>query len=160
MVKRAICALALVAFSTGCLGTNGLGGRVKKWNLETTEHRWGREGIHLLLSVVWVHRICAVFDLFIFNSWEFWSGENPINGRRRLVDVPQSEVEKIGFEDLDRAQVELIAENEAKLHLEFRNGDRMGFDVLRDGEDYTVSYQGRVFFTGKVAPAPVMGGLQ
>jgi len=155
-----MCALVLVAFSSGCLGTNGLGGRVKKFNLEATENRWGREGIFLLLNVAWIYRICAVLDLFIFNSVEFWSGENPINGKQPLVDLPQSEVQKIGLEDIERAQVERVAENRAKLHLDFRNGDRMGFDVVRDGDDYTVSYRDRVFFTGKVGQASLAGELQ
>jgi len=151
MVKRAALALALLAVSTGCMGTMGLAGKVKKFNLEATENRWGREGIFFVFQVLPVYRLCAILDLFIFNSIEFWSGENFLNGRRRLVDVPPSEAEKIGFRELDKARVELISQNQAKLHLDFRNGDRMAFDVLREDENYTVSYLGRVFFEGKVA---------
>jgi hypothetical protein len=152
MVKRAVLALALFAVSTGCMGTGGLGGKVKKFNLTAIENRWGREGLFLGLNVLWVYRICTVLDLFIFNSIEFWSGENPINGKPPLVDVPASTVEKMGFHEINTAQVELVSGNQAKLHLDFRNGDRMAFDVLRDGESYTVSYLGRVFFEGRVMP--------
>jgi hypothetical protein len=105
------------------------------------------------LQVLWIYRISTVLDLFIFNSIEFWTGKNPINGKSPLVEVPLSEVEKIGFQELERAQVELVSENEAKLHLDFDNGDRMAFDVLREDETYTVSYQGRTFFEGTIAPA-------
>jgi len=154
-VKRATAALALVSVltataSTGCMGTFGLGDKVKRFNLEATENRWGREGIFFVLNVVWVYRICAVLDLFVFNSIEFWSGENPLNGKKPLVDVPKSVVEQIGFRDLERAQVEYVSENAVKLHLGFQNGDRMTVDVLHDDHDYTVSYLGRVLFQGPV----------
>jgi hypothetical protein len=154
MVKRAVLALALFASLTGCMGTGGLVGKVRKFNLTATEHRWGREGIFLGLNVLWVYRICAVLDLFVFNSIEFWSGTNPLNGKSALVDVPRAAAEKMGFLGIDRAQVERLSDDEAKLHLDFQNGDRMAFDVLREGESYTVSYLGRVFFEGEIGDAP------
>jgi hypothetical protein len=143
-------ALALLAASSGCLGTGGLGGKVKDFNLSATENRWGREGIYFAFQVLPVYRLCLILDLFIFNSIEFWSGRNFLNGKSPMVDLPPAEVDKIGFKDVERAQIELVSENAAKLHLAFHNGDRMGFDVLRDGESYTVSYLGRVFFEGRV----------
>jgi hypothetical protein len=151
-MRRAALALTLIGalVSGGCLGTFGLGGKLKKWNLEATENRWGRESIFFVLQVLPVYRLCAVLDLFIFNSWEFWSGRNPLNGKSPLVDIPMSEVEKIGMRDVERAQVERVSDNAAKLHLDFSNGDRMAFDVLRQDTDYTVSYQGRVFFEGEI----------
>ncbi len=142
------------------MGTSGLSGDLKEINLEVTENRYGREGIFFLLNVIWVYRICTILDLFIFNSIEFWSGTNPLNDKSPLVDAPMSEVQKIGFRDLERAQVELIAENAAKLHLDFRNGDHMTFDVLRHDDDYTVSYLGRVVFVGKVEPAAALEAAQ
>jgi hypothetical protein len=142
--------------STACLGTSGLSGNLKEFNLEVVENRYGRETIFFVLNAVWVYRICTVLDLLIFNSIEFWSGTNPLNGKSPLVDVPVSEAEKIGFHDLERAQVELVAENTAKLHLDFRNGDHMAFDVLRNEGDYTVSYLGRVIFEGKVDAAATL----
>ena len=151
-MKRMIAVCAIALLSTGCLGTNGLNRTVKEWNVEVVENRYAREGVFLVLTVVWVYRICTVLDLFIFNSWEFWTGTNPINGKKALVDVPAAEIEKMGFKDLEGAKVELVSENAAKLHLAFANGDRMGFDVLRSEDSYTVSYMGRVFFTGQVEP--------
>jgi hypothetical protein len=150
MAKRVALALTLLMVSSGCMGTGGLSGKIKKWNLEVTENRWGREGIFFLLNALWIQRLCTVFDLFIFNSIEFWSGENPLNGKSPLVDVPMSEVQRMGFHEIQRAQVERVSENAAKLRLGFANGDRLAFDVLREGGTYSVSYQGRVFFEGSV----------
>lgn len=150
MVKRAILALALFAMATGCMGTQGLGGKVKKFNLTVTENRWGREGVFLALNLLWVYRICTVLDLFIFNSIEFWSGSNPINGSSPLVDVPPAMVQKMALREINKAQVERLSETEAKLYLDFENGDHMSLDVVRDGESYAVSYLGRVLFQGGV----------
>ena len=161
MLRRTSLALALLAVASGsvsggCLGTSALSGKLKKFNLEATENRWGREGIFFALNVLWIQRLCTVFDLFIFNSIEFWSGRNVINGKSPLVDVPASQVEKMGFKDLDRAQVELVSQNDAKLRLGFKNGDHMAFDVHRDQATYTVSYLGRVFFQGNINAAPLL----
>lgn len=153
MLRGVIAALLLVAMTTGCLGRNGLTRKVKKFNLSVTENRWGREGTFLGLQVLWVYRICTVLDLLVFNSIEFWSGENPINGESPIVDLPMSEVEKISFNDVEKARIQRLSSTEAKLYLDFQNGDELTFDVLRTDETYTIGYQGREFFQGQIKDA-------
>ena len=149
-MKRLVIGLAIALMLTGCLGRGAANRNVRKFNLNTIEHRWGRATLFTGLQVIWVYRIATLLDLLIFNSIEFWSGANPINGRSPLVDVPMSEVQKMGFQGLKTAQVERLSETEAKLHLRFENGDQMAFDVIRDDSEYTVSYLDRVFFKGKI----------
>ncbi len=160
-MKRVVlaCALAVSSVSSGCLGTGALNGEVKEFNLGVVENRWAREGLFLGLQVLWVYRICTVLDLFIFNSIEFWSGSNFINGENALVDLPPSMAEKIALEGVERAQVARTSEEAAKLYVDFRNGDHLSFDVLRQGDEYTVSYLGRVFFTGRIEPVESERGL-
>ena len=67
MIKTIAVILALMMLS-GCMGRNGLMGKVIRWNLETAESRWGREGVFLGLWITLVYPICAVLDLLIFNS--------------------------------------------------------------------------------------------
>lgn len=148
MVKKAMIALLLVAMSTGCLGRSALTQKVKKTNLSLTENRNGREAIFLGFQVFWVYRICTILDLLVFNSIEFWSGSNPISGESPLVDIPLSEAQKMGFNEIEKAQIERLTANEAKLHLDFANGDELTFDVIRENENYTVSYRGKEFFKG------------
>ena len=50
-----------------------------------------------------------------------------------------------------------MSENEARLIVDFENGDHMSFDVTRDQDTYTVSYLGRVFFTGHVDESSPIG---
>jgi hypothetical protein len=156
MMKQKLYAFLLAAvagsllLTTGCMGTNAVTQKVRKANLKVVENRWGREGVFLGLNILWVYRICTVADLLVFNSIEFWTGENVINGQSPLVDMPIEEVrEKIGI-DVNMAQIERMNDHEAKLYLGFDNGDHLSFDVLRSDEEYTVSYLGREFYRGEL----------
>ena len=110
-----------------------LNAKVRDFNLEVVQNRYGREAIYLGLNVIWIYRICTVLDLFIFNSIEFWSGTNPINGKNALADIPLSAAQKISLREVDRAQVEWVSENDARLIVDFANGDHMSFDVTGRG---------------------------
>ena len=152
MLPVALTLMVSMLLSTGCLGHMGVTQKVKKGNLSITEHRWGREGIFVGFQVFWVYRVSALLDLVVFNSIEFWSGENPINKKPALASLPPETVEKIFAEsDVNMAQVERINDTEAKMYLTFNNGDEMTFDVVRANDLYTVSYQGREFYTGQIS---------
>ena len=150
MIKKLTYTFLAALTFCGCMGHNGLSGKVLKFNLEASEDRWNREWIFLGLWVTLVYPICGILDLLIFNSIEFWSGENPINGKSPLVDVPMSQVEKMGFNNIDKAQIERVSSTEAKLHLDFENGDEITFDVHRTDLTYVVSYRGVEFYTGTI----------
>ena len=152
MWKRVILAGLFASGSVGCLGTNGLSGQAREMNLKAVENRWAREGLYAGLQVLWVYRICTVLDLFLFNPIEFWSGTNPLNGKSALAEIPPSQIEKLGFKEVDRATVEFVTENQSKLHLDFKNGDRMALDVVRRDQQYSISYLGRVLFRGSMEP--------
>jgi hypothetical protein len=150
MMMRSIACLLLAFSLTGCMGHNGLTAKALKFNLTTTEDRWAREFMFVGMFVVLIYPICTILDLFIFNSIEFWSGENPINGKSPLVDIPMSEVHKMGMTQVVRAQVERVDEKLALLHLDFSDGDKVTFDVVRDDFTYTVSYLGVEYYHGKL----------
>lgn len=149
-MKKTIVLILTISLLMGGMGTGAVNGKVKEFNLKAVENRWGREGTFLALSVLWVYGVCEVLDLFIFNSIEFWSGSNFINGKNALVDIPMDQVMLMGFEDISNAQIERVCENKAKLHVDFENGDKMTFDVLRDQNAYTLSYLGKEVYKGEV----------
>jgi hypothetical protein len=39
-----------------------------------------------------VYGITSAVDLFVVNSIEFWTGQNPITGERALVDTPKRSI--------------------------------------------------------------------
>ena len=156
MLPVALTMTVSMLLSTGCIGHMGVTQKVKKGNLSLTEHRWGREGIFVGFQVFWVYRISALLDLVVFNSIEFWSGENPITKKPALASLPPEAIEKIFAEqDIDMAQIQRINDTEAKMYLAFNNGDKMTFDVVRTDDTYTVSYLGREFYTGQITETSI-----
>lgn len=153
MKRRAWVLLAAMATS-GCLGTSALSEKVKKFNLSATENRYGRAAIFLGLQVLYVSRICTALDLLFFNSVEFWTGKNPISGKRALVELPVADAARLGGSSVERAQVEWKAQDRALLLVELTSGERCSLDLVREGDHYSVSYLGRELYRGRIgAPA-------
>ena len=150
MIRRTLAVLLVATSLTGCLGHNALSRKVLRWNLTAAEGRWTREALFVGLWIIPVYLITYLVDFLVINSWEFWAGENPINGRKAVVDIPKAEFEKLGFDAIDVAWVERIDERHANLHVEFENGDKATFDVVRDADEYTISYAGVEFYRGRL----------
>ena len=80
-MKKFLFNLAFVAFlmsSTGCIGTFQLFNNLKDWNLEATEEKWLNELIFLGLNIIPVYGLAFLGDAIIFNTIEFWTGDNPM----------------------------------------------------------------------------------
>lgn len=78
---------ALLAASitlTSCLGSFGLTSRLKHWN-ENVSDKFINELVFIGLCIVPVYEVCAIADLLVLNSIEFWSGES-------LLDVSETKV--------------------------------------------------------------------
>jgi hypothetical protein len=70
-------ALTLAMSSTSCLGPNNAYAQYNKWNNEVTDSKWWNELIFIPGSFV-----ASLFlwgDYVIFNSIEFWGGDNPVS---------------------------------------------------------------------------------
>jgi len=71
-------ALALTMLGTSCLGPNNAFNNLNRWNQKVTDSKWANEGIFLVLNIIPVYGLWYYGDILIFNSIEFWGGENPI----------------------------------------------------------------------------------
>ena len=69
--------LLLGSLTSGCYGPFNLTRNLHHWN-GSIENKWGREGVFLVLAIFPVYAICMLGDAIIFNSIEFWGGDNPI----------------------------------------------------------------------------------
>ena len=69
--------LIVGSLTSGCYGPFNLTKNLHHWN-GTIENKWGQEGMFLVLAIIPVYGICMLGDAIIFNSIEFWGGENPI----------------------------------------------------------------------------------
>lgn len=71
--------LAVAVLFQSCYGPFNATRSLHKWNGEISENEWGQEGMFLVLNIIPVYGLWMLGDVLIFNSIEFWGGENPID---------------------------------------------------------------------------------
>lgn len=95
-LRKSLLALLLVVGlgSTSCLGPDNLYNSVKNWNANLSEKDWVNEVVFLAFVIIPVYPIALFGDVVIFNTVEYWSGDN-------LVKAPEAFP---GFTRKDNAQ--------------------------------------------------------
>lgn len=79
MKMVAIVLLAVTAPAlTGCYGPYRLTTKLHAWNGEVSNQKFVNELVFLGLCILPAYEICLLGDGLIFNSIEFWGGQNPI----------------------------------------------------------------------------------
>lgn len=68
--------LAATLLTSSCVGSFSLFNRVAKWNTHATSSKFLNEIIFILISPAYA--VCAVADVLVLNTIEFWSGSNPM----------------------------------------------------------------------------------
>lgn len=72
-------ALALALLTPGCLGPDNLYNGIKNWNATVADQDWLNEVIFIGFWIIPVYPIAAIGDIVIFNTIEYWTGDNPID---------------------------------------------------------------------------------
>ncbi|MBW2390125.1 MAG: DUF3332 family protein [Deltaproteobacteria bacterium] len=115
----------LATIGTGCIGRFALSGKVRAFNLEATEDRWGREILFVCLYVIPVYPFAGAIDMIIVNSIEFWTGTNPIDGGESVTPVAQND-----------AQNEWTTEEGTQITMIHRGDDSIDVTLISiDGEE-------------------------
>lgn len=70
--------IATVPAFTGCYGPYRLTTKLHGWNGEISNQKFVNELAFLGLAIVQAYSVCLLADGLIFNSIEFWGGNNPI----------------------------------------------------------------------------------
>ena len=76
-----LAALTLGLSTVGCIGDKNtfcLFNGVLKWNKTASDEIWINELIFLGLCIIPVYPICLFADTIVFNSIDFWTGDNPM----------------------------------------------------------------------------------
>ena len=79
----------------GCFGNFELTQKVWRFNRDVDDDKWVQEIVFLLLAIVPIYGGAAILDVVVFNSFEFWTGDNPVmasNGDRQVIETEQGEV--------------------------------------------------------------------
>ncbi|MEM1450873.1 MAG: DUF3332 family protein [Planctomycetota bacterium] len=77
-MKSLLPAAALSLGLAGCLGPNNLFNGLNNWNARATDQDWVDEIIFLGLNFIPVYPIALFGDVLVFNTIDYWSGENII----------------------------------------------------------------------------------
>lgn len=80
-------ALTLGLAGTSCMGPNHAFNSLLNWNANLSDQDWLVEGVFLGLIIVPVYQFAIVGDVLIFNTMEYWQGENPINDPGTFPDT-------------------------------------------------------------------------
>ena len=102
-LSRVVTGVALMGFmtvSTACYGPFNLTKNVYHWNSGIkgsgeVNDKWMKEFVFFGMIVVPVYMFSALLDAFIFNSIQFWSGDNPVKASD-LDNDGQTKVARLG----------------------------------------------------------------
>ena len=77
---RALAAGVLVVGigTSACFGPFNATRQVYAFNKDVSENRWAQEGVFLAFAILPVYGFAMLGDAIIFNTIEWWSGDNPI----------------------------------------------------------------------------------
>ena len=84
MKKFLLALLVLGALLTGCTGPFVLTKNLHKWQT-SPEDKWLDEVVFLGCISLPVYGLATLGDALIFNSIEFWGGENPVKATATLT---------------------------------------------------------------------------
>lgn len=81
LIKKVAATVAATAclFATSCIGPNNAFNSVASWNSKLSDTKWVNELAFLGLNIIPVYPLCLFGDYLVFNSVEFWTGNNWIS---------------------------------------------------------------------------------
>ena len=93
-------ALACIIATTGCTGKFNLTRQLYKWHTDF-ESKWTDETFFAILNLTGIYPVAVVFDAFIFNVIEFWSGEryNPVRDAKVMEAEDGTQITLLTNED-------------------------------------------------------------
>lgn len=78
-----LAALTLLGSAVGCIGKNhpfALFTGLHSWNKRASDNEWVNEVLFLALNIIPVYGLFLFADVLVFNSIDFWTGDNPVKG--------------------------------------------------------------------------------
>jgi hypothetical protein len=75
---------SLTSSLSACVGSNAVTDKIVQFNVEVVDNRFARGGVNILLLPAYA--LSLIVDVVVFNSLEFWTGENPLNGEPHIFD--------------------------------------------------------------------------
>ncbi len=122
--QRGVVAAALAAamFSSGCYGPFYLTRKVWEFNGQVSDNKWIVEVVYLVCTFLPVYGIAGAADAIIFNSIEFWGGQNPMAPGANADTTPKTK-------RIVRGNTEAVL-----THVPGPNGGELVIEQVEDGQ--------------------------
>lgn len=131
-ITGAVAALLCVSMVTtpSCIGSFSLTNRLLGWN-KNVSHKFVNELIFFGFWILPVYEVCALGDLIVLNSIEFWSGSNPMACGNRIVEGNDGKY----MVKTDKKGYDIISLTDgSKTRLDFNADTRTWSMSVNDGE--------------------------
>ncbi|ASU23302.1 hypothetical protein CCZ37_12195 [Vibrio qinghaiensis] len=152
-MKKYILTLATPLVLSGCIGSNAVTEKVMTFNLKAVDNRYARGGLNMLLAPVYGVAVAA--DYIVFNSIEFWSGKNIINGKPHIFDSKMDTYIEVNDQIhdslktapidpltnqrmIEKGEMQKIDDNTIQMNITYNNGEKATLIGVRNDND--VSY--------------------
>jgi len=148
--------LLVLTMGTGCIGNFGLTGKVRAFNLDVSKDRWGREIVFVVLYIIPVYGFAGFLDVIVFNSIEFWTGKNPIDGSPSVTPIAMQEWTT---EDGTQITMKGLPDNSIDVNVVKPDGEKRFFNLTRTEEGVTARDEaGNVIVSSADLPMDVLEG--
>ncbi len=131
MKKTIVCLMVIGFFVSGCTGSFNVTRNIYKIH-RSQENKWVDEVIFLAFAIIPVYGLGMLGDAVIFNTVEFWTGENPITVS--INDSPDQDV------IIERSARGVIAKDKFGAVLYTSIKDTEGGVSVYDGNKMPVQY--------------------
>ena len=140
--------VAVALFASGCYGPFNLTRRLYQWNSQVGD-KWEKELVFLLLVALPVYGLTTFGDAVVFNSMEFWTGNNPVDPPvRKKSAIPQTKRLARGDHEVLLTYTSTPAGAQLLID-QFRRGQGVGGFRVEQRHGLTTGYDadGRLLFT-------------
>ncbi len=156
MTRTPRMAAALMALSlaiTGCYGPFNLTRKVHQWNGQVGD-KWANEIVFLVLAWLPVYSISTLADAIVFNSIEFWTGNNPVPPPTAQA-LPRTDTKRIARGDAEAVLTRHANTGGEQFTIEqYRQGQSVGSLHIEQRGEETVALDGdgKVLLTAHTLP--------
>lgn len=145
-VRTGLALVTLVCFlgmTTACYGPFNLTHTLYKWNGsvkggQELSAKWAQELVFLALVLFPIYEFSLLLDALVFNSIQFWTGDNPIkvshgeNGQIRLVRAGETTITLTPSQDGNSARISYSRAGQVFKTAEIV-GSQDGYDLVEEG---------------------------
>lgn len=125
-----VLALAASMLSTSCIGSFALTNKLLTWN-KTISNKFVNELVFFAFWIIPVYEVSAFADVVVFNSIEFWSGNNPVAYGKKVIDGQDGKY----IVECDKTGYTITSENDGSIvRLDFNDTDR-SWSVRANGSE-------------------------